>query len=837
MGDIKLACRQLAKTPGFTLIAVLVLALGIGANGTIVSIINSVLFKPLCVPNPDQLVGVYQQERDNPDAFSLFSYPDFKDLSSTGETAFKELFAFRFDAVGLRSDLVETVPVAFVSQNYFAALGVKPFLGRALLPDDGPSGLPVAVLTHSFWTRLGGDPSIIGRKMKLVRGEITVVGVMPPGFTGAQGLSPKMFLPLETASALEPDVDKPRGLRLTDRADRRLMLMGRLKSGVTLANADAAMSAWNQQFSIPDPAKPVSRILTCRPSSRFNFSPQPSRSLVGLVPVATFAFGLSLLVLTVACLNLANMMLARGATRRTEIAIRLALGAGCSRVLKQLLTEGAMLAAMGGAAGLLVSLWATHLLRAFLYSGAGMPADFPDFDLSPDWRVVWTLLLLAGLATVLFALGPAWRLTRVEVSAELKHQTVVGTRKPRSAALGLREFLAVGQVAFSVALLAAALLFSRSAMNVASANPGFEFGSTFYLSLDPGMLGYSAARTHELRRAALERLKSLPGVESVSAATSIPFGNSWDVSVVQVGGAPQPAKGAATFAAGKELYAINNAVGPDYFHAIGLPLQRGTEFETHATADPRAPAVAIISQGLAEQFWPGEDPVGRTVQFPGPVPRLMTVVGVVPEVDWQVFRKEKRPQIYVPFSPDFAGNFKIHVRVAPGYSSTQLMTASRQVLFQIDPQAPLTEVKTLANLHRDGPTVRVTRFGSALFGAFGVLALVLSLLGLYAAKAYAVARRTREIGIRMALGATRREVLSLILNESSWLLAAGLALGLTLAFIVGRVATSFLYQVSNLDPLTFTAVPALMLATGLLACFIPARRAARLDPMSALRYE
>ena len=566
MNDLKFAFRQLAKSPGFTVIAVLVLALGIGANTTIFSIINSILIKPLQVRHPEQLVGIYQHDRDNTDSFNQFSYPDFADLRSGKDLAFTDLFAFRFTSVGWQGELTERISASFVSANYFSALGVPPALGRGFLPEEETSETPVAVLTHSFWRRLGADPAIVGRKIKLTRGDATVVGVMPRGFTGAQLLAPAIFFPLGMAPTL---------------------------------------------------------------------SPNP--------------------------------------------------GQAGSRILSQLLAEGLLLALLGGAAGLLASVCATNLLAAFIYSGSGMPADFPKFDLAPDSRVLIVLLFLSGLATLFFALGPAWKLARLEVNSDLKRHAGDDARERPKGGLSARELLAVGQMAFALALLVAAALFSRSAINVAAANPGFEFGSNFYLSLDPTLAGYPKPRVRELTRSSIERLSALPGVESVSAATSIPFGDSWDIRSVQIGGAPPPSSAASTLAEGKELYAIYNVVGSDYFRTLGLPLQRGREFERLEAEVTQSPPVAIISQNLADQLWPGQDPLGRSVQFPSPFRTVMTVVGVVPEIPWQVFNKEIRPQIYVPLGQGFPTSLKLHVRVAPGVNPAKLMTASREEVRRLDP--------------------------------------------------------------------------------------------------------------------------------------------------------
>jgi putative ABC transport system permease protein len=838
MSDLKFAFRQLLKNPGFTIVAVVTLALGIGANATIFSIINTVLFKSLHVPHPEQLVGVYQHDKDNPDSFSLFSYADFADLRSGNEAAFTDLFALGVASVGLQGDLTERLSASLVSANYFSALGVSPALGRVFLPEEETSG-SVAVLSHSLWTRLGADPSLVGRKLKLTRTDVTVVGVMPPGFTGSQLIGPAIFLPIGMAETLTTAAGQAPAHIFTDRSDRRFMLLGRLKPGLTLATVDGALSVLNRSFAIPDPAEPKPRVLVCRPPARFNFGNYPDRGGKELAPLAGFAFGLSALVLGIACLNLANMMLARGAARRKEIAVRLALGAGRRRILGQLLTEGLLLALLGGATGLLVSAWVTNLLAVFVSSG--MPADFPRLDLSPDWRVLLALLVVSGLATLFFALGPAWKLARLDSNSDLKRHASEDARETGAGRFGTRELLAVGQIAAALALLVAAALFSRSAINAAEANPGFQFGSNFYLSLDSNLNGYSVPREKELIRAALERLSALPGIESVSLALNIPFGDSSWGRGVQLGGAPPPSGAPGALADAKEPMAMYNIVGADYFRTIGLPLQQGREFERREVETTNSPAVAIISRNLADQLWPGQDPLGRSVQFPSEnrhaSPTVMTVVGVVPAIHWQLFEKERPAEIYVPLGQDFQPDLKLHVRVAPGVNPAHLMTAARDTLRQLDPRIPVTEIKTLAVFHRDGPSVRIARLGSMLFGAFGGLALLLSLIGIYGMKAYAVARRTREIGIRMALGATARDVVAMILRETVWLAGLGLGLGLVLALAVGKLAGGYLYQVPAMDPLTYAAIPPLLLATVLLACVIPARRAVKLDPIKALRYE
>ena len=841
MNDLKFALRQLLKNPGFTGVAVLTLALGIGATTAIFSIINAIMLRPVMSRHPEQLVGVYQHDRDNPDAFHLFSYPDFVDLRVSSESAFSDLFAFCPGSVAMKGDLTKVVSASLVSANYFSALGVAPALGRVFLPDEETSGTPVAVLDHSFWEKLGADPAIIGTKLKLARGEVTVVGVMPAGFTGAQVLAPALYLPLGTPEDLISAAVQPAPRSFSNRADHRFALMGRLKPGLDLANVSGALSVMSHQFAIADPAEPKARTLLCTAPSRFNFSTTPARKNDGLGIMAGFAFGLSALVLVIACLNLANMMLARGSARRREIAVRLALGARRRRIVGQLLAEGLLLALLGGVAGLLVSMGATKLLATLIYSGPGMPPDFPIFNFTPDGRVLFMLLFLSGSATLVFALGPAWKLARLEINADLKQHPGEDARPSRFGRFGVRDLLAVGQMAITLALLVAAALFSRSAINVSQADPGFEFGSNFYVTFNPGLVGYTDAQAWQLNRAATERLSALPGVESVSSALYIPFGNANGGCTIQLGGAPAPSDNAATLADGRELNPIYNVVGVDYFRTLGIPVLRGREFERREEEATNNPPVAILSRNLADKLWPGQNAVGRMIQFPargkGASPTVLTVVGIVPAIQWRLFEEDRPPTVYVPIGQDFHPDFKIHVRVARGADPIRLMATVREDLRRLDPGVPLTEVKTLEAMHRDGPNVRVARLGSMLFGAFGVLAMLLSSLGIYGLKAYAVARRTREIGIRMALGANARDVVAMILRESAWLTGLGTGFGLLLAVALGKVTARFLYHVPSLDPVTFTLIPPMLLCVALLACWFPARRATRVNPVLALRAE
>jgi predicted permease len=555
--------------------------------------------------------------------------------------------------------------------------------------------------------------------------------------------------------------------------------------------------------------------------------------------MASFTLGMSSILLLIACLNLANMMLARGSARRKEIAVRLAIGASCNRVLRQLMTEGFLLALLGGAGGVFLAIWATNTLAVF--ASANIQRDFLTFDPTPDVRVLAASFGFCLLAKIMFALGPSWRLTRLDVNADLKENAPEDANRARFFAP--RNLLVIGQVALSLALLVAGSLFARSAAKAVEAEPGFAFSSNFFAQLEADTTGYNELRVRELYRRALEQVGTLPGVESVSFGLSMPFGDTHYGRRVQLAGSPSPINGKpfATVAEGKEVPANYNVIGTDYFRTLGVPLLRGREFTLAEVQSTNSPRVAIISHLLADALWPGEDSLGKRLQFTrsgtNAPDTSMEVIGIVPHLKKILTEKRPDPFLYVPYGQDFRTGILLHVRLAAGVDPTSLMLQTRAELRRLDPLLPVTALMTLRASHESGSTMGDLRMGARIFGAFGVLALLLAVVGIYGVNAYSVARRTREIGIRMALGASTADVLSLILREGARLTAVGLALGLLLAVVVGKLAGGYLYDVAALDPIAFTTASALLALSSLFACWLPARRAARVDPMVALRSE
>ncbi len=825
--DLRYGARQLRKNPGFTAVAVLTLALGIGANTAIFSLVNAVFFRPITAHEPDRLVSLFNQEKENPANFRFFSHPNFKSIQAES-LLFEDVLAFAPGNVAVTDgELSRSVGAVFVSANYFSVLGVSPAQGRGFMPEEESSPTPVAVLSHAYWQRSGSDAGIIGQVIRLNNTAVTVVGVMPEYFTGTMALAaPAFFLPLGLLDPLTAQPGAPTPNTFTDRGAEKLSLVARLRPGLSSSELPARLSALSERLAQDFPAENGRHRLAAAGVSRLSHSNRPGERPAAAIPLAGFALAMALCLLLVACLNLANMMLARGSARRREIAVRLAVGAGRGRVLRQLLTEGLLLAVLGGLAGILLSVWATNALAAL--AGSGMRSDFLVFNPLPDARVFGASLGFCVLATLMFAFGPAWRLARVDVNADLKGNAaeLPDGRGPRF--FLLRNGLVVSQVALSLSLLVAGAMFARSALRALEADPGFSFGSNFYAQLRPQTAGYDEPRTRQLYRSVVDAVEALPGVEAASFGLSMPFGNSHYGTFLRLSDT-------------QTGFAYFNVVGMNYFRTLGVPLLRGREFTRAEVETTNAHRVAIVSQSLAERFWPGEEPIGRQLALGSARADgsrdTVEVIGVVPDLKRVLMDKQHDPFFYVPYGQDYRPVMLLQVRVAPGVDPASLMHQTRELLRRLEPQLPVTALSTLREAHQTGDSVGALRLGARIFGAFGCVALVLAAVGLYGVKAYSVSRRTREIGIRMALGAASSNVLLMILGEGARLMAAGLGLGLLLAWAVGKLTARFIYDTDALDLPALSASVVVLLSAALLACWLPARRAAKVDPMVALRSE
>ena len=846
--DFRFAFRQLGKARAFTAAAATVLALGIGVNTAIFSLVNALLFQPPHYPRADEVVQVFSQDKKNPKTFRGFSYPTYLDIRQQNGV-FSGVMAHNLAMVGLgENGSTRRAFTDVVSSNYFSVMGVMPMQGRTFTPEEETPGRnqAVAVVSYNYWKKNGLDSALLGSRITIDSRPFTVIGILPQGFTGTtQIFAPEIWLPLGVYDQVANDFETENKARIDDRAGRQLMVVGRLKPDMTAAAAAPALRTLAANLERAYPVEQKDQTFILEQLSRFSLSTSPS-SGTKIKRLAPLLFGMSGVVLLVACLNLANMLLARGTARRKEIAIRLALGASRGRIVRQLLAEGFVLALAGGLGGMMLGLWSSDLLVASL--GKALPIDMV-------WSTGLSLPVLAAtfvfclFGTLAFALGPALKLSKAAVIGDLKEHagedTVVRRWK-----FWPRHPLVVAQIAFSLALLTAAALFIRGARKAAVVETGLQTKSNYLLEVDASLASYDQTRSQNVYRRLEERLAALPGVESASISSTVPFGLiSLDKKVQRGGANPPPEATPATAAEGRACRASWNSVGADYFKTVGLPLLRGRAFNATEAMQQNMPTVAIVDEVLAKQLWPEGDALGQRIQFAetdapdaksgSKAKARIEIVGIVPQVRDHLFDQNPSGTLYLPFAEGFQSDVFFHVKFAPGAprdaaARTDLI---RRTVGEVDAAVPILGLKTFAQ-HLDGNfELWIVRAGAALFSVFGGLALALATVGVYGVKAYAVARRTREIGIRMALGAQRGAVLRMFMREGVVMLGGGLLLGLLLAMSVGKLLSGMLYEVGALDPVAFTLAPALLAAAALLATWLPARRATRISPMAALRTE
>jgi predicted permease len=852
--DFRFAFRQLGKSPSFTVAAVAVLALGIGVNTAIFSLVNVMVFQPPAYQRPAEIVQLFSQDKKDPKNFRAFSYPTYRDIRDQN-TVFSGLLAHDDSIVGLgEKGNFRRAVVDIVSSNYFSVLGVLPAYGRPFLPEEEKpgAGVRVAVVSYSYWQKHSRDPSLLGRALLINGRAYTIVGIMPEGFTGTESVfSREAWLPLGVYDEIISDRGGARTRSLSDRGNDRLMLIGRLKPGITAEAARPALKGLAANLESAFPVEQKDQTFMTAPLNRFGTSTAPIEN--DPVPaIGAVLSAMAAVVLLVACLNLANMLLARGTARRKEIAIRLALGGSRARIVRQLLTEGFLLALLGGVCGLLLGLWSSDLLVASM--SQILPMDVVWLS-GPNPVMLGATLGFCALGTICFALGPALKLSRAAVIEDLKQQAGEDVHRPRWRFLP-RNPLVVVQIAFSLALVTAAALFLRGAGKAAAVETGFQARNVFLVETDASLGGFDQKRTQDLYRLVGEKLLALPGVEHADISATVPFGiNTVRKTVLRAGLPPAPDDKAATAAEGRTFAPFWNSVGADYFAAVGLPLLRGRTFTATEATQPGGPAVAVIDEVLAKKLWPDGDALGQRIQFPvresaspettedgsGQIKRgePIEIIGIVPAIKNRLFETEPVGSLYLPFARGFQNDVFFFVKFASLPSSSESATADllRRTVQSVDPLLPVLELRTFRK-HMDGnPQLWIVRAGAAMFSIFGALALSLAVVGVYGVKAYSVARRTREIGIRMALGAQGKTVQWMILREGFAMVAAGLALGLLFAFGTGKIVSSILFDVSSADPFAFTLAPAVLALAALVATWLPARRATKISPMAALRTE
>ena len=810
--DISYAIRGLLKRPGFVAVALITLALGIGANTAIFSLVNTVLLRSLPVESPGEIVSVAMRGKD--DAMSAWSYPNYRDFRDRND-ALSGLLIYRFVPLSLsRGGGNERIWGYSVSGNYFDVLGVKPIKGRTFLPEEDKTPLshPVAVLSYQSWQRrFGGDPDLVGKDVVLNNHQFRVVGIAPEGFTGTEMIyTPEIWLPVSMLEWVEPGAHW-----LEDRDNRNFFANGRLKTGVDARQAEASLNLLALQLGKEYPDSNEGQSVKIVPAGFL--IPELRGAVVSFTWVL---MGAVALVLLVTCTNLAGLMLARATDRRREIAIRLAMGANRMRLIRQLLTESLLLSLVGGVAGAMLAFWMIDLLLAFK-----PPIDFPlALDVKVDWRVLLFSLFVSLIAGAVFGLAPALQATRLGLSQALRETSAQGG----AVRTRLRSVLVVAQIAISLVVLISAGLVVRTLQQLQTMNPGFDPQNALTMSFDLGLQGYDRGRGQQFYRQLTERVQTLPGVQSAAVANYIPLSLNYNGRSIVVEGQPaERGENAPT--------SMNASVGPRYFETMRTPLVQGREFTNQDTADTEL--VAVVNETFVRRLMPHlsspSDAIGKRIAFGSASGPFWRIVGVARDGKYFNIAEEPRSFTWTPMTQDYSSLGILTVRTQGG--SEALLGAVRKEVQALDSNLPLFDVKTL-NEH-----MRLALFppkiAAMVLGVFGIVALLLSAIGIYGITSYTVAQRTHEIGIRLALGAQLTDVLRLVLSQGLKLTLIGAVIGLIGAFVATRAITSVLYGVSATDPLTFLIVSGLLIGVALVACYVPSRRATKVDPLVALRNE
>ena len=810
VSDARHGLRILIKSPAFTLVAILSLALGIGANTAVFSLIKAYMLAPLPVENPSQLVTVFATDQKNPGnlALSDLNYRDFRDKNDV----FSAATAYTFAAVDWSNNGdSKQVFAEVVAGNYFDLLGVQALRGRTFLPQEGrePGADPVVVLSYGFWQKEFGGSDVIGHQVTINRRPFTVIGVTPQNFTGIDlGGGPDFWALMTMHKQIQPDFDwydTRRGLFLS--------VIGRLKPGVTPQQAGASLEILAKQLESAYPADNAGRGIKVVPLLQARTDPDGSGqlSLTSWAMMAVVG-----IILLIACTNLANLLLPKALARRKEIAIRLAIGASRTRLVSQFMTESMMLAVAGGAAGLLMAYWSQNALRSLDLFGAGPNPPVPQLD-GAVFAFAAGATLLSGL---LFGLAPALQSTKPDVTEALKG--AIASLKPKRFRLALRNALIVAQVALSVISLAYAGLFIRSLQRAEEVDPGFNKKNLLLMTVDLGREGYTPGRGALFYRQAIEGIQSVPGVRSASVATNAPFGGGFLRSVF--------IEGQEAGVNGRGVLVQTNNIGLGFFETVGIDMLRGRNFAEQD--DEKTPKAAIINQVMADTFWPGQDAVGKRFKFFGD-DDYRTVVGISRDSKYNSLVEKPRPFIYLPLKQEYSAQAAIYVRTD---GDPRLAVAGvRSQIQSLDPQLPLLGVRTIGDILNQSLTTQMTQ--AKLLGALGALALLLAAIGLYGVVAYSVVRRTREIGIRMALGARPSTVTMMVLSQGMATVGLGLGVGMAAALLSTQFTSSLLFGIGGADPLTFILTGFILAAVGFLANLVPSLRAARIDPLVALRLE
>jgi putative ABC transport system permease protein len=814
--DLRFAARMLRKNPGVTLVVVLTLALGVGANTAIFGLVNGLLLQRLPVPAAEQIAALVIRSGDSSLGALGFSYPqfvEFREQTAPICEVFGSATAWRlnFTAEG-HSD---TLTIGGVSSNYFSALGVKPALGRLVLPGEGehPGEPAILVLSYTFWQRrFGGDPQVIGKQARVGGKPATIVGVMEKEFRGQFTVfEMDAYAPLSTA------FDQSSANNFWNSRDIHLMLvLGRLKPDVTLAQAQSRFDVISRRLAAQYPV--TDKDLSVRVMDERLSRPIPYANNAFIVFSGLFLI-LGALVLLLACTNIANILMARASVRQREMAIRAALGGARSRLLRQMLTETMLTALLGGIAGVSLGAGLSHLASSTHLSNIPVRLGFGF-----DWRVFVYALAVVVFTAISAGLSPALRATRADVNTVL-HQggRAGGGGKARHK---VRGDLMAAQVAGSLTLLIVAGLFVRSLSAVEHMDIGFDPNQLLNVTLDPSLNNYTEIQTNEFYRSLETKVRALPGIQSVSLAASVPMGSTLGNQSVYIEGRRGPSGQRAPGA-------FFNSVDAPYFEALRIRVLLGRAF-TDADGET-SPRVAIVNETMAKYFWPEEDPIGKRFSLTSDAGPFVEIVGVARDGKYRVLAEDPQPYFYVPLTQHFTAQRTLQIRSSmPPESLAPMVQHEIQAL---DANDPIEEIQTMKESLGGTLGYFIFRLGASLAAAMGLLGLLLAVVGVYGVVSYAATQRTQELGVRMALGASPLQILALLLRQGAQLVAAGLLFGLAGAWALTRAMSHMLVGVSPSDPLTYLSVAALLSFITLLACWIPARRAMRVDPMVALRYE
>jgi putative ABC transport system permease protein len=807
--DLRYAVRQMRKNPGLTAIMVITLALGIGANNAMFSFSDAILLRPMPVTRPSEVMTVADITQN--DLSGGFSYPDYREMRAASHS-FSGLLAYRLTTLSVATragDPSRLLQALMVSDNFFPTLGVKPFLGRAFPAVDpaAPSSDPIAVLSYSFWeNQLGADRRVIGQVLRLNGIAFTIVGVVPKSFSGINRFfPPSVYVPLSMWGRLENTKVSP----LDDHARHELSVLGRLRPGVSRQSAQAEATALSQNLERSYPKTDAGRQIAVWTDLQATATREPSR-----LAMVAMLLGLSTIVLVIACVNVANIALTRATARTREMAIRLSMGSGPTRLVRQLMTENLVLALPGGAAGLALGYGGVLLLRRIQ-----IPSDPPFvLDLRMDARVLTFTLVAAVLSCILFGLAPAMQSRRIRLVSALRSGGRGGTSRARG-----RNVLVVSQIALAMVLLTAAGALLSGFRRMLTANPGFSSDHLVAVALNPSVLGYSGEQTKAFYRRLIEDVRSSPGISSTSLMESVPL--SLDQSSVTV--VPE---GVHLPKGSRSITVLGGAVDQNYFSTLNIGITRGRPFN----ADDRETSlrVAIVNDEFAKEYWRGQDPIGKQLRLNRPDGPMAVVVGVARTVRYLLPWEQPQPYVYLPYEQNPRVAMSLLARSAD--SSTALAAQLRKTIQKLDPAMPCS-IRTVASFARS--TLSDWLVLIQMISIMGGLGLILALVGLYGLVSYTVSQRTAEIGVRMALGASRGSILKLVMRQAAILSASGVAIGTVLMMLAAPALSAGFVGLGMINIGTYLAIPILLLLVSMAACYAPGRRAANLDPVQALRFE